>query len=115
VSESRPTGSSTTASGAAGAGDRRPARPHAASSAPADPESADPAPADPEKAGVQPETPDAMQLEAARLLANDARDELRDRGFGDEQIDEWAKTYVAEHGSGDVPTFMAWIAQAERS
>jgi hypothetical protein len=56
-----------------------------------------------------------MQLEAARLLANDARDELRDRGFGDEQIDEWAKTYVAEHGSGDVPTFMAWIAQAERS
>jgi hypothetical protein len=56
-----------------------------------------------------------MQLEAARLLANDARDELRDRGFGDQQIDEWAKTYVAEHGSGDVPTFVAWIAQTERS
>jgi hypothetical protein len=110
VSEPRPTGSSTTASGAAGAGDRRPADPDAASSAPADP-----APADPEKVGVRPETPDAMQLEAARLLANDARDELRDRGFGDQQIDEWAKTYVAEHGSGDVPTFVAWIAQTERS
>lgn len=72
-------------------------------------------PADPEDAGVEPETPDAMQVEAARLLANDARDELRDRGFHDRQIEEWANTYVAEHGSGDVAAFLTWISGLEHT
>jgi hypothetical protein len=48
-------------------------------------------------------------------LANDARDELRDQGFGDRQIDRWANTYVADHGSGDLETFLAWIAREERT
>ena len=82
---------------------------------PADPSRADPQPADPEQVGVEPETPDMMQVEAARLLANDARDQLRDRGFDDRQIDRWANTYVAEHGSGDLDTFLAWVAREERT
>jgi hypothetical protein len=53
--------------------------------------------------------PDAMQLEPARLLANDARAELRSRGFDDDDIDAWAKTYVEEVGPGDVEAFVAWI------
>lgn len=71
-------------------------------------------PAAPEDVGVPEETPEAMQVEPARLLANDARPQLRDRGFADRQIDEWANTYVAEHGSGDVDAFVAWIATQER-
>ena len=76
---------------------------------------ADPVPADPEEAGVPERSPDAMQVEAARLLANDARDELRGRGIEDGQIERWATTYVAEHGSGDVQTFTAWIEQQEKA
>jgi hypothetical protein len=79
------------------------------------PRSDEPEPAHPEEAGVEPETPDAMQLEAARLLANEARDDLRDQGFDDRQIDRWANTYVADHGSGDVETFLAWIVREERT
>lgn len=56
-----------------------------------------------------------MQVEAARLLANDARGELHARGFDDWQIDRWADTYVAEEGSGDVETFLTWIARQERT
>jgi hypothetical protein len=82
---------------------------------PGEPEPTDPQPADPEQVGVEPETPDVMQVEAARLLANDARDQLRDRGFGDRQIDRWANTYVADHGSGDLDTFLSWVARQERT
>jgi hypothetical protein len=82
---------------------------------PDDPPISELEPADPEEVGVEPETPDAMQLEAARLLANDARAELRDRGFDDRQIDRWANTYVAEHGTGDLGTFLSWVARQEGS
>lgn len=69
----------------------------------------DPRPGDPEDHGVSSREPDAMQLEPAKLLANDARSELHARGFDDRDIDEWAKTYVDEVGAGDVPAFLAWI------
>lgn len=82
---------------------------------PADPPPADPPPADPEQVGVEPETPDMMQVEAARLLANDARGRLRDRGFDDRQIERWANTYIAEYGSGDVDTFLSWVARQART
>lgn len=66
-------------------------------------------PEEPEEAGVAPETPDLAQLEAARTLANDARPMLKDAGFDDDQIEKWAETYIADEGSGDVDTFVAWI------
>ncbi len=71
-------------------------------------------PAHPEETGVPDEVPDAMQIEAANLLANKARSILRDQGFNDEQIDAWATTYTAEFGSGDVHQFLAWIAEEQQ-
>jgi hypothetical protein len=70
---------------------------------------AEPRPGEPEEHGVPTRQPAAMQLEPARLLANDARGELRSRGFDDDDIDAWAKTYVEEVGPGDVAAFVAWI------
>jgi len=93
----------------------RPADPQPSDPQPSDPQPSDPEPADPEQAVVEAETPDTMQVEAARLLANDAREPLRDRGFGDRQIERWANTYVAEYGSGNVEGFLAWIAREERT
>jgi hypothetical protein len=74
-----------------------------------------PQPAEPSEAGVPERTPDAMQLEAARLLANDARSALRDRGFDDQQIDDWAKTYTSRYGSGSAADLIAWIDREQRS
>lgn len=54
------------------------------------------------------------QIEAGRTLGNDARDRLRADGFTDQQIDEWAQTYVAEVGGGTVDEFVAWIVALER-
>ena len=68
-----------------------------------------PEPSDPHEHGVPELEPDAMQLEPARLLANEVREELRDRGFEDDQIDHWAETYVAEQGPGDRQTFLFWV------
>lgn len=73
------------------------------------PSAPDPRPGEPEDHGVRSREPEPMQLEPAKLLANDARSELQARGFDDRDIDEWAKTYVDEVGAGDVPTFIAWI------
>lgn len=69
----------------------------------------DPDPMEPEEVGVEEKTPDAMQVEAAKKLAVDARERLHREGFDDEQIDEWARTFIAEEGDGDVETFVAWI------
>jgi hypothetical protein len=66
-------------------------------------------PGRPAEHGVREREPDPMQLEAARLLANDARATLHDQGFDDDEIERWAITYVAEHGAGDVEGFLAWI------
>ncbi|MGH2735737.1 MAG: hypothetical protein ACRDKZ_09160 [Actinomycetota bacterium] len=73
-----------------------------------------PDPMQPEQAGVAKESPEAMQIEGAELLANDAREELRRAGFEDEEIDRWAETYIAEEGSGDVASFVAWINAREK-
>lgn len=74
-----------------------------------------PEPGDPEEYGVESETPDLAQIEAARLLANDARQQLRARGFSDEQIRHWAETFVAEEGgTADLPDFLDWIESRER-
>lgn len=74
----------------------------------------EPEPEDPQDTGVPEGEPEDTQIEPARLLANEARDELTDRGFTDDQIDRWARTYVSEVGPGDVPTFIEWIDRRQR-
>lgn len=71
-------------------------------------------PREPHEAGVEEETPELAQIEAARLLANDARARLEAEGFSDEQIREWAETYVAkEGGTANVSEFVGWIERRE--
>lgn len=78
------------------------------------PQASDLEPEGPEQRGVPDEEPDPMQLEAARLLANDARPTLREQGFDDEQILAWATTFTAWFGSGDADQFLAWIDEQQR-
>lgn len=70
-------------------------------------------PEHPHDAGIRERVPDAMQLEGAELLANQARPRLRGQGFTDDEIDEWALTYIALEHSGDVERFVAWIRREE--
>ena len=76
-------------------------------------EDADLHPEAPDEEGLPTQEPRAMQVEAAHLLANDARDQLRSQGFDDLQIDEWADTYVASVGAGDVDDFIGWIGRQQ--
>jgi hypothetical protein len=47
------------------------------------------------------------------VLANDAREQLSARGFGDEQIRKWADAYIERFGAGEVEQFIAWIEREE--
>jgi hypothetical protein len=88
-----------------------PERPH-----PPEPDGPEPPqlePSRPEEEGVPDEQPDAMQVEPARLLANQARPSLHEQGFDDEQIRAWATTFTARFGSGDVDRFLAWIDEEQ--
>jgi len=77
-------------------------------------ESNEPVPESPAQAGVTEEIPSELgQIEGARMLGNDARDRLRADGFTDRQIDQWAETYVAENGGGEVDEFVEWIRAQE--
>jgi hypothetical protein len=70
-------------------------------------------PEPPEEAGVENTDPALMQVEGARVLANAARPLLEDAGFETEQVIDWATTYIAEEGSGDVESFITWIEKRE--
>jgi hypothetical protein len=60
--------------------------------------------------GALPETPDEEQVEAARLLAADAREQLLSEGYSDGQILDWAQRYVAGgNPAADVHDFVAWV------
>jgi hypothetical protein len=73
-----------------------------------------PIPERPRDAGVAETEPEALSaLEGARLLANEAREELTARGFGGEQIRKWADAYIERFGAGDVEQFIAWIEREE--
>jgi hypothetical protein len=73
-----------------------------------------PIPERPRDAGVAETEPEAVSaLEGARILANDAREQLTARGFGDEQIRKWADAYIERFGAGDVDQFIAWIDREE--
>lgn len=72
-----------------------------------------PIPQHPHDSGVPEEVPELAQIEGAHLLANDARAFLTGCGFSDRQILEWANTYIARVGSGDVGSFVEWIHERE--
>jgi len=70
-------------------------------------------PEEPHEAGVPEKLADQSHEEGARILADEAREQLADRGFTDQQIREWAETYIAEEGSGSVDGLIEWIARQE--
>ncbi len=74
-----------------------------------------PLPKHPAETGAHDQVPDLAQLEGAHLLANEARPFLSGCGFSERQILEWALCYIAEEGSGDVDSFVAWIHDCERT
>jgi hypothetical protein len=68
----------------------------------------------PRDAGVPEETPESVTaIEGARTLANEARERLREDGFTDDQIDQWAKTFITENDAGSVEDFITWIRLQE--
>lgn len=75
---------------------------------------ADLSPASPHDVGVGEADPDSAHAEAAHLLADAAGPALRDRGFTDAQINEWADAYLRAEGSGGVDGLIAWIEARER-
>jgi len=54
--------------------------------------------------------PEAAEVESARLLANQARGPLRDRGMSDDQIRELADRFVAEDRGEDLDSFIDWAS-----
>lgn len=70
-------------------------------------------PARPSAVGVDENVPDISRIAAARVLANEALDVLAPRGFTDEQLRLWAEAYLFEEHSGDLESFLAWIATKE--
>lgn len=71
-------------------------------------------PARPSDEGVEERTPDMSRIAAARVLANEAYDLLAPKGFTDEQLRLWAESYLVEEHSGDLETFLEWMAAMER-
>jgi hypothetical protein len=68
---------------------------------------------DPSDVGLSHVEVTITDVEPMHELANDARDELHRRGFTDDEIDDWARQFVARHGKGDEQEFIAWIAEQE--
>jgi len=59
--------------------------------------------------------PDPMEVESARLLANEDRETLRRAGLGDDEIEILANRFVLEVPAGDPSDFVAWaLEQAGR-
>ena len=70
-------------------------------------------PGSPHEFGVPlPELP-IEKVEPAHQLASDAREELLDAGFADEQIISWADAFFADHAEGGVAELIAWIGERE--
>jgi hypothetical protein len=67
---------------------------------------------EPEKRGPTSEPghpqPTGPEIESARLLANEARERLRDQGFSDDRIRELADEFVARDLGEDVDGFISW-------
>jgi hypothetical protein len=57
--------------------------------------------------------PEAAEVESARLLANETRDRLREKGLPDERIDRLADAFIALDRGQDQEAFIAWaLSQA---
>jgi hypothetical protein len=73
---------------------------------------------EPEKHGETAEPghpqPEAAEVESARLLENQARDELRQVGFSDADIRRLADEYVALDRGEDLDAFIAWAKDRAR-
>jgi hypothetical protein len=52
--------------------------------------------------------PDPMEIESAKLLANEARDRLRAEGLDDVTFDKLADRFIVEGRGDDVDEFIAW-------
>jgi hypothetical protein len=52
--------------------------------------------------------PEAAEVESARLLANENREELRTHGLSDEKIRKLADAFIAVHPALDPDEFVAW-------
>ncbi len=64
----------------------------------------------PEQEGLaEPELPQ-VDVEGARLLANEARDRLHADGLTDDQIDAWVRVYFEQGHEGTVEGLVAFIA-----
>ena len=55
------------------------------------------------------------EVEPAHLLANEARGELLRVGFTDDEVDGWAREFVAQFGGGSAEDLIAWIEREEQS
>jgi hypothetical protein len=58
--------------------------------------------------------PEEAEVESARLLANDAGDALRLRGFDDDEIRRLADEYVALDLGEDTDGFILWAVEHRR-
>lgn len=60
-----------------------------------------------------------VDVEGARLLANEARDRLRPDGFTDDEIDAWTRAYFESdaggQGEGDVDGLVAFIEAEQQA
>jgi hypothetical protein len=71
-----------------------------------------PGPLEPEKRGPTVQgrpQPSAPEVESARLLANDARPDLRRVGLSDAEIGRLADQFVAEDRGTDTEDFIDWV------
>jgi hypothetical protein len=64
----------------------------------------------PEDEGLrEPELP-TVDIEGARLLANEARERLHADGFDDEEIEAWVRVYFEQGHEGTVEGLIDFIA-----
>jgi len=58
--------------------------------------------------------PSAAEVESARLLANEARETLRETGLNDTDIDRLAGAFIARDLGTAVDDFVSWATSAGR-
>lgn len=72
----------------------------------------------PEKSGPSSDPghpqPDVAETESARLLENQARDDLRRGGLSDDDIRRLADEYIALDRGEDLSAFVAWALERSR-
>jgi hypothetical protein len=70
-------------------------------------------PDQPEDEGLaEPELPE-VDIEGARLLANEARSRLHADGFTDDEIEAWVRVYFEQEHEGSVEGLLAFIVEEQ--